>query len=37
MVRKMFEKAGMIPGLQAGPKPVADPTDPAKSKTDPAR
>ena len=35
MVRKMFEKAGMIPGLQAGPKPVADPTDPAKSKTAP--
>ncbi len=35
MVRKMFEKAGMIPGLQAGPKPVADPVDPAKSKTAP--
>ncbi|MEP6876750.1 MAG: ParB/RepB/Spo0J family partition protein [Burkholderiales bacterium] len=31
----MFEKAGMIPGLQVGPKPVADPTDPAKSKTAP--
>ena len=35
MVRKMFEKAGMVPGLQAGPKPVADPIDPAKSKTAP--
>ena len=38
MVRKMYEKAGMIPGLQAGPKPVADPADaadPAKSKTAP--
>lgn len=35
MVRKMFEKAGMIPGLQAGPKPGADPADPAKSKTAP--
>ena len=35
MVRKMFEKAGMSPGLQAGPKPGADPTDPAKSKTAP--
>ena len=35
MVRKMFEKAGMIPGLQVGPKPVADPADPAKSKTAP--
>jgi len=35
MVRKMFEKAGLIPGLQAGPKPVADPADPAKSKTAP--
>lgn len=35
MVRKMFEKAGMIPGLQAGPKPAADPADPAKSKTAP--
>ena len=35
MVRKMFEKAGMIPGLQVGPKPVADSTDSAKSKTAP--
>ncbi len=35
MVRKMFEKAGMIPGLQSGPKPVADPADPTKSKTAP--
>jgi len=35
MVRKMFEKAGMIPGLQVGPKPVADPADSAKSKTAP--
>lgn len=35
MVRKMFEKAGMIPGLQSGPKPVADPADQTKSKTAP--
>lgn len=35
MVRKMFEKAGMIPGLQSGPKPVAEPADPTKSKTAP--
>ena len=35
MVRKMFEKAGMIPGLRVGPKPVADSTDLAKSKTAP--
>ena len=35
MVRKMFEKAGMIPGLQAGTKPGADPGDAAKSKTAP--
>ena len=35
MVRKMFEKAGMIPGLGAGPKPVADTVDPSKSKTAP--
>ena len=38
MVRKMFEKAGLIPGLQAGPKLVADPAsvaDPARSKTAP--
>ena len=35
MVRKMFEKAGMIPGLQAGPKSVAEAVDPTKSKTAP--
>ena len=38
MVRKMFEKAGLIPGLQAVPKPVADlasAVDPARSKTAP--
>ena len=38
MVRKMFEKAGLIPGLQSGPKLVADPAsaeDPARSKTAP--
>jgi ParB family transcriptional regulator, chromosome partitioning protein len=35
MVRKMFEKAGMIPGLQATPKPVAESPEPAKSKTAP--
>ena len=35
MVRKMFEKAGMIPGLQASPKPVAESAEPAKSKTAP--
>ncbi len=38
MVRKMFEKAGMIPGLQPGVKPVVDPlaaADPARTKTAP--
>ena len=35
MVRKMFEKAGMIPGLQAGPRPVAAPGDSTKAKTAP--
>ena len=35
MVRKMFEKAGMIPGLQASPKPVVESPEPAKSKTAP--
>ncbi len=35
MVRKMFEKAGMIPGLQASPKPVAESPEPTKSKTAP--
>ena len=35
MVRKMFEKAGMIPGLQVGPKSVAEAVDPTKSKTAP--
>ena len=38
MVRKMFEKAGLIPGLHAGPKPVAEPAsaaDSARSKTAP--
>lgn len=35
MVRKMFEKAGMIPGLQAGAKPVSETADPSKSKTAP--
>ena len=38
MVRKMFEKAGMIPGLQAGPKPVTDlatSTDTTRAKTAP--
>jgi ParB family chromosome partitioning protein len=35
MVRKMFEKAGMVPGLQAGPRPAADASDPSKSKTAP--
>ena len=35
MVRKMFEKAGMIPGLQAGPKSVAEAVGPTKSKTAP--
>jgi len=38
MVRKMFEKAGMIPGLQPGAKPSADAatmTDPARTKTAP--
>ena len=38
MVRKMFEKAGMIPGLQPGAKPEADLVmggDPARTKTAP--
>jgi len=38
MVRKMFEKAGMIPGLQAGVKPAADAStapDPGRTKTAP--
>ncbi len=38
MVRKMFEKAGMIPGLQAGPKAGVSPdsaADLARSKTAP--
>lgn len=38
MVRKMFEKAGMVPGLQPGVKPVATPlaaADPARTKTAP--
>ena len=38
MARKMFEKAGLIPGMQAAPKPTADPSsvvDPAKPKTAP--
>ena len=38
MVRKMFEKAGLIPGLQSGPKLVADAAsaeDPGRSKTAP--
>lgn len=38
MARKMFEKAGLIPGLQAGPKPASDSApvaDPPKAKTAP--
>ena len=38
MARKMFEKAGLIPGLQAGPKPAGDSapvTEPPKAKTAP--
>lgn len=35
MVRKMFEKAGMIPGIQTGPKSGIESADPAKSKTAP--
>ena len=39
MARKMFEKAGLIPGLQAGPKPAgesAPAAEPPKAKTAPA-
>ena len=38
MARKMFEKAGLIPGLQAGPKPAGDSapaTESPKAKTAP--
>ena len=41
MARKMFEKAGLIPGLQAGPKPAgpigdsATAAEPPKAKTAP--
>lgn len=38
MVRKVFEKAGMIPGLQLGPKPGATPAagvDPGRARTAP--
>jgi ParB family chromosome partitioning protein len=38
MARKMFEKAGLIPGLQAVPKPAGDSTtvaEPPKAKTAP--
>lgn len=38
MVRKVFAKAGMIPGLQGGPKPAAAPTtgvDPGRARTAP--
>jgi ParB family chromosome partitioning protein len=38
MARKMFEKAGLIPGLQAGPKPASESApvaDPPKAKTAP--
>jgi ParB family chromosome partitioning protein len=38
MARKMFEKAGLIPGLQAGPNPAGDSTsgtEPSKAKTAP--
>ena len=35
MVRKMFEKAGLIPGLQGGVRPVADASETAKPKTAP--
>ena len=31
MARKMFEKAGLIPGLQAGPKPAGDSAPAAES------
>ena len=38
MARKMFEKAGLVPGLQGGPKPTGDSdpaTEPPKAKTAP--
>ena len=38
MARKMFEKAGLIPGLQVGPKPAGDSApaaEPLKAKTAP--
>lgn len=38
MARKIFEKAGLIPGLQASPKPAvgsAAPAEPSKAKTAP--
>ena len=38
MARKMFEKAGLVPGLQAGPKPAGDGApvvEPPKAKTAP--
>lgn len=38
MARKIFEKAGLIPGLQASPKPTvgsAAPAEPSKAKTAP--
>ena len=35
MVRKMFEKAGLIPGLQGGVRPVVDSSETAKPKTAP--
>lgn len=35
MVRKMFEKAGLIPGLQSGVRPVVDASETAKPKTAP--
>ena len=38
MARKMFEKAGLIPGFQVGPKPAGDSTpvvEPPKAKTAP--
>lgn len=34
-MRKMFEKAGLVPGLQVGVKPPLNPADPAKPKTAP--
>jgi ParB family transcriptional regulator, chromosome partitioning protein len=34
-MRKMFEKAGLVPGLQVGVKPTVNPADPAKPKTAP--